>query len=176
MSQVKRYDIETDGFGNFSIGPDTSGRYVTFEDYAAMELRAEAAEEANKEYASLADSWEAHARRTTAERDELQAKLKEQDELIHSLQETVYRYSGPAPAVNLADLVTDEISLNKAVEAVSNLSHESLVGSYQDGFNSCRLAILSNIEEATIPAAKVGSVADTEVQADREASGEEKSK
>lgn len=44
MSQVKRYDIETDGFGNFSIGPDTSGRYVTFEDYAAMEQRAEAAE------------------------------------------------------------------------------------------------------------------------------------
>lgn len=43
MSQVKRYDIETDGFGNFSIGPDTSGRYVTFEDYAAMEQCAESA-------------------------------------------------------------------------------------------------------------------------------------
>lgn len=44
MSKVKRYDIETDGFGNFSIGQDTSGRYVAFEDYAAMEQRAEAAE------------------------------------------------------------------------------------------------------------------------------------
>lgn len=84
--------------------------------------------------------------------------------------EVVPLYARPAPALNLADLVPDEISLNKAVEAVSNLSHESLVGSYQDGWDSCRAAILRNIEEANIPAEKVGSVADTEVQAGSEAS------
>lgn len=122
-------------------------------DRDSWQQRAEAAEEANKEYASLADSWEAHARRATAERDELQEKLKDQDELIHSLQETVYRYSGPAPAINLADLVPDDengspqgfvawYERHFALQPYKGASHVS------DCEDSWRAAILRNIEEA----------------------------
>ena len=96
-----------------------------------------------------------------------EAKLKDQNELIHSLQETVYRYSGPAPAVNLADLVPQKMTNPHQIAAEGT------------GWNDCIDAIIRNIEEATngqaIPAAKVDSVADTEVQAGSEASGEENS-
>lgn len=156
------------------------------DDVRQWQQRAEAAEQTNEEYALLADSWEAHARRATAEQDELQAKLKEQDELIHSLQETVYRYSGPAPAVNLAELVPDD----------ENGSPQGFVAWYERYFalhpykgsihvSDCeeawRASILYHIEKVTngqtIPAAKVGSMADTEVQAGSEgASDEGKSK
>ena len=42
----------------------------------------------------IADEFRAQKQRAEA----AEAKIKDQDELIHSLQETVYRYSGPAPA------------------------------------------------------------------------------
>lgn len=41
--------------------------------------------------------------------------------------------SPPAPVLNLPG----EISLISAVYAVSKITHESLVGSYQDGWNAC---------------------------------------
>jgi len=36
MSELKRYDITTDGFDNFRIDEDKHGRFVRLEDYAAL--------------------------------------------------------------------------------------------------------------------------------------------
>lgn len=94
---------------------------------------------------------------------QLEAKIKEQDELIYSMQETVYRYSGPVPAVNLAALVPAERFVDVMNENMDDVSLAEDIG-----FNKCRAAILRNIEEANIPAAKMGSVADIEVQAGSE--------
>lgn len=84
--------------------------------------------------------------------------------------ETREVYDRPAPAVNLADLVPQKMTNPHQIAAEGT------------GWNDCIDAIIRNIEEATngqaIPAAKVGSVADTEVQAgsDKEASDEDESK
>ena len=62
----------------------------------------------------------------------------------------------PAPAINLADLVPQKMTNPHQIAAEGT------------GWNDCIDAIIRNIEEAngqTIPAAKVGGVADTEVQA-----------
>lgn len=88
-------------------------------------------------------------------------------------------YTRPAPAVNLADLAE---SLILAIEKEQDrLLDEDYLMDSQECIDVIREEILRKIEEATneqtIPAAKVGSVADTEVQAGSEdASDEGKSK
>ena len=116
--------------------------------------------------------------------------------------EVIPLFTRPAPAVNLVDLVPDERNKWEGTDEEGyDIDYMEPSDIYQmgkdEGFNLCRAAILRNIEEATIPAhpvvkkssigwdeetngqtipaAKVGSVADTEVQAGSEASGEEKS-
>jgi len=43
MSEVKRYDIYSDGFDNFSISEDEAGRYVSLEDYTALQQKLDGA-------------------------------------------------------------------------------------------------------------------------------------
>lgn len=180
----------------------------------AWQQRAEAAEQANEEYAILADSWEAHARSAIAERNDALAKLAELDKqepvawisqsemaLIRPtdkrcVEATLWGvqrfdeaplYARPVPAVNLADLAPDFDNSRASFEAFMNANYDTrlkrsgigyagqVVNQMWQTWIECRAAILRNIEEANIPTAKVGSVADTEAQAG-EASGEEKSK
>lgn len=140
MSQVKRYDIETDGFGNFSIGPDTSGRYVTFEDYAAMEKRVEAAEmaldlvRAQRDLAiDLSDKSEADKAELYAELYRLREEIKGPDGFDTWKDAAVYL---KASKTNMATKRIDYLTAMAAHHSDEWHKMGPITG-YMKGWNDC---------------------------------------
>ena len=159
MSQVKRYDIETDGFGNFSIGPDTSGRYVTYEDHSAMEQRLEG------KYIEVSDCYVKMKTRMLAAEAKL-AELNKQEAIFQvevsgnhwlnagpvddsdftALPDGInLLYSRPAPAVNLADLVPHN-TCDACIHVLAVLGFNYKTARLKDVLSEVKR--LRNIEEA----------------------------
>lgn len=151
MSEVKRFSVGVDGV-------DPNGNLVRYVDYVALKQRAEAAEAKVKSAEKHADNGWYLAEMLEAERDSLQAKLTglEKQEpygwvnpLVDDTVSKEYGWAGyttplftrPAPAINLAELVPDEMPNGGSGSPTDSVTH------WCDGYNSCRAAILRNIEE-----------------------------
>ena len=165
LNKVARYGV--DGYGRQDIyRDDEGGEFVYHDDFKAMQQRAEAAEAKAERNLMGAHAWEKHARRATAERDVLQAKLADLDRQepygwliglpgLYPAFTLDYRnveqaiaargyeitpiYTRPAPAINLAELA--EV-IRRVIDtgALTKPEHES------DEAALC--AIVRNIEEA----------------------------
>lgn len=145
-----KVDVNTDAaYANFITQIEPEHIIDIAEHVRELEQRAEAAE------AKLADEKQINSKLRddraglSRECNGFEAKLKDQDELIHSLQETVYRYSGPVPAVDLADLVPSEVPRD-----VYQVIFDECGGFVDCTANAttiwqaCRAAMLRKIEEA----------------------------
>lgn len=130
------------------------------EEFRALEQRAEAAEASAKD-------WRNKAMNQCAKREVAESKLAELekqepvgwmtdvevDELHSGVAEEAYIYAHadatstiplftrPAPAINLAELVPDEMPNGGSGSPTDSVTH------WCDGYNSCRAAMLRSIEE-----------------------------
>lgn len=131
--------------------------------FRELEQRAEAAESEAKHQLSVNILISDHHKRLAAKHDALQAKLAElekQEPIGYHRGEarSVFRvwpyedgdicvpvYSRPAPAINLDELVPDEMTVEPFSRPIES---QRILEARAEGFNLCRAAILRNIEEA----------------------------
>lgn len=167
MSEVTRYDLTEDvstGFFDITPVPERmEGRYVTYEDYSALQKNMDA-ECANLRQAIDDVLAQRNALEQRAEAAEAKlAELEKQEPVVEvsvdgraaddytftinkSLPDGVHElFTRPAPAVSLAELVPGEMSFAAAMGAVDDPVE---VSAEVRGWNACRDAILRNIEEA----------------------------
>lgn len=135
MNEVKRYDITTDGFDNFSIDEDKLGRFVLLEDYAELQQQLAAttnsltnAQEALKSAGIEADTVQAGVMELVSKLAELEQKkiLLEQgcenSPLLHEMLD--WKERAEAAELKLryrnemrADGMEDAINILKALDA-----------------------------------------------------------
>lgn len=107
------------------------------EAFRALEQRAEAAEAKLAEYEKQEPAFLLNVDSRDSEQYQFDIRAKLADG-IHEL------FTRPAPAVSLAELVPDEMTLESYTGAVTESGHFQAV----KWWNNCRAAILRNIEEA----------------------------